>query len=143
MSAALHLIMSGKMTEAEAQQYSPLTLAFLGDSVYEALVRSALTEQANMPVQKLHSEKIQFVCAGFQARAAERLELTEAEQAIYRRGRNASVHPPKSADPADYRKATGLEAVFGYLHLTGNTQRMEELFAAVWGMRNELISQTK
>lgn len=132
-----------EISEAEARQYSPLTLAFLGDSVYELLIRSAITEQANMPVQRLHTEKIRLVCAGFQARAAERIldSLTEAEQAVYRRGRNAGSSPPKNADPADYRKATGFEAVFGYLHLMGCTERIQELFEMVWNMQEELLEE--
>ena len=131
-------------TEAEARQYSPLTLAFLGDSVYEIMVRQAVTERANAPVRALHQEKIRYVCAAFQAGAADRLlpSLTEAEAAIFRRARNASLSPPKNADPADYRRATGLEAVFGYLQLTAQFSRISELFDSIWEMRDE-ISQEK
>ena len=66
--------------------------------------------------------------------------MTEEEQAVYRRGRNADSNPPKSADPGDYRKATGLEAVFGYLHLTGNTARIHALFDEIWDHRDELLA---
>lgn len=128
------------LSEAEARQYSPLALAFLGDSVYELLVRSAIVREANTSAQKLHNAKIRFVCAAFQARASERLAdtFTENELAVWHRGRNAGAHPPKNADPADYRKATGFEAVFGYLHLMGDTERIQELFNFVWSMREEL-----
>lgn len=128
------------LTEAQARQYSPLALAFLGDGVYELMVRSAILQEANTSVQKLHSAKIRLVCAAFQARAAERLQevYTEAELAVYHRGRNAGGNPSKNADPADYRKATGFEAVFGYLHLMGDAERIQELFSMVWSMRNEL-----
>lgn len=129
-------------SEAEARQYSPLTLAFLGDSVYEIEVRGALTAQANCPVRRLHSEKIRYVCAAFQAKAADLLQtvFTEEELAVYHRGRNAGGTPSKNADPADYRKATGVEAVFGYLYLMGNTERIEVLFRMIWDNRGQLQS---
>ncbi len=131
-----------QMTEKEANLHSPLTLAFLGDSVYELMVRAAIVERGNTPVKKLHSSKIELVCAFFQARAAERLmdSFTELEQRIFLRGRNATGNTvPHSATSADYRKATGLESVFGYLHLTGNTGRLEELFTAIWNMQEEIL----
>ena len=133
--------MEKMLTEAEAKQYSPLTLAFLGDSVYEILVREAIVREANTPVQKLHSAKIRLVCAGFQAAAAKLLaeHLTEEESAVYRRGRNAGGTPSKNADPAEYRQATGLEAVFGYLQLMGQTERIETLFRIIWENRESLL----
>ena len=129
------------LPEAEARQYSPLTLAFLGDSVYEIEVRGALTLQANCPVKRLHTEKIRYVCAAFQARAAEYLQTvyTEEELAVYRRGKNAGGTPSKNADPADYRRATGFEAVFGYLYLMGETERIRTLFGCVWEHRESLL----
>lgn len=130
--------MKTKLSESEARQYSPLALAFLGDGVYELQVRTALLARANEPVDKLHREKVQYVCAEFQAKAAERLAYTPAEQAVYRRGVNAAVHAPKSATPAAYRKATGFEAVFGYLHLMGDEARVRALFSEVWAMREEV-----
>lgn len=133
------------MGEAEARQYSPLALAFLGDSVYEVMVRSALVREANTSAQKLHNRKIRFVCAAFQARASERLmdTFTEQELAVWHRGRNVGGNPPKNADPADYRKATGFEAVFGYLHLMEDTKRIQELFNFVWSMREELLKSSE
>ena len=129
------------LSEPEARQYSPLTLAFLGDSVYEIEVRYALTAQANCPVKQLHTEKIRYVCAAFQARAAEYLQsvYTEDELAVYRRGKNAGGTPSKNADPADYRKATGFEAVFGYLQLIGDQARIDKLFQTVWEKRELLL----
>ena len=134
--------MMQRLSEPEARQYSPLTLAFLGDSVYEIEVRFALTASANSPVSALHTEKIRYVCAAFQARAAALLqaEFTEAELAVYRRGRNAGGTPSKNADPADYRKATGFEAVFGYLYLMGDTERINALFQKVWEQKEALLS---
>lgn len=131
------------LSEKEARQFSPLTLAFLGDSVYELMIRTAMTRQGNAPVKTLHDAKIRLVCAAYQARAAERLQFTDTEQAVFQRGRNAASTIPKSAVPADYRKATGLEAVFGYLHLSGNTKRLESLFQEIWNMQTEILTNSK
>lgn len=122
------------LTQAQARQYSPLALAFLGDSVYEILVREYLVREANRPAAKLHEQKIQLVCAAFQAQAIDRLIplLTEEETAVYKRGRNASNTVPRHTSAQDYHKATGLEALFGYLHLLGEQARLEELFAAIF-----------
>lgn len=138
--------MNLQLTEKEARQYSPLTMAFLGDCVYELFVRSSIVEAGSTPVGNLHSAKIKLVCAGFQARAAEYLleQFTEEERSVYQRGRNATGNTvPHNASPADYRKATGLETVFGYLQLCGNTERLETLFSAIWDKREELLSQIK
>jgi ribonuclease-3 family protein len=133
-----------QFTEKIARQYSPLTMAFLGDSVYELMVRSRIVEQGNTPVRNLHTAKIKLVCAFYQARAAERLSFTEEEQMVFLRGRNATGNTvPRNATPADYRKATGLESVFGYLHLTGNTERLNALFEAVWAMQEEILQLEK
>lgn len=128
------------LSELEARQYSPLTLAFLGDSVYELMIRTKIVQQGNTAVRNLHDAKIKLVCASYQASVSERIVLTEQEQAVFQRGKNAACTIPKSARPADYRKATGLEAVFGYLHLSGNTQRLEELFQQIWDMQTEILN---
>ena len=122
------------LTQAQARKYSPLALAFLGDSVYEILVREYLVREANRPAAKLHEQKIQLVCAAFQAQAIDRLIplLTEEETAVYKRGRNANNTVPRHTSAQDYHKATGLEALFGYLHLLGEQARLEELFAAIF-----------
>ena len=122
------------LTQAQARQYSPLALAFLGDSVYEILVREYLVREANRPAAKLHEQKIQLVCAAFQAQAIDRLIplLTEEETAVYKRGRNANNTVPRHTSAQDDHKATGLEALFGYLHLLGERARLEELFAAIF-----------
>ena len=123
-----------KLTEREANTYSPLTLAFLGDSVYDTFVREHLLRQANMPVAKLHSAKIKLVCAEFQSRAYDLLaeELSEHELAVLKRGRNATGNTvPKHADAAEYRRATAVECLFGYLYLTGQDRRIKELFAVM------------
>ena len=97
-----------------------MALAFLGDSVYEVMVREYLLRAANQPAAKLHDQKVQLVCAGFQAAAADRLlpVLTENETGVYKRGRNANNTVPRHTSAQDYHKATGLEALFGYLHLS-------------------------
>ena len=113
---------------------SPGTLAFLGDAVYELYVRQMLVETANMPVNKLHLLAVERVRASFQSNAYSIIEeqLTEEEQAIWKRGRNANgVKAPKNADPVEYLRATGLETLFGYLFLQGKTDRLEELFRMI------------
>lgn len=122
------------MTEREANTYSPISLAFLGDSVYDMLVREYLLRKANMPVAKLHSAKIKLVCAEFQSNAYETLAqaLDEHELAVLKRGRNATGNTvPKHAEAAQYRRATAVECLFGYLQLTGRTERITELFELI------------
>lgn len=119
------------LSEPQARMYSPLTLAFLGDAVYSLLVRNMLSLSANKPTGKLHKESIQYVNAAFQAQMIRELlpVLTEDETSVFKRGRNAhSSHSPKNQSDADYRYATGLEALYGYLYLCGNTERIKEIF---------------
>ena len=123
--------LSSPLSESEARQYSPLTLAFLGDAVYSLLVRNMLTVDSNKPTGKLHKESIKFVNAAFQAEMIKLLmdDLTENELWVFKRGRNAhSAHSPKNQSEADYRYATGFETLYGYLYLCGNTDRIKELF---------------
>jgi len=119
------------LSERDANSYSPLSLAFLGDSVYDTLVREHLLRKANMPVAKLHSAKVEYVCAEFQSEVYELISemLTEKELAVLKRGRNATGNTvPKHAEAVQYRRATAVESLFGYLYLTGQTQRIGELF---------------
>ncbi|MBQ8122728.1 MAG: ribonuclease III [Ruminococcus sp.] len=120
------------LTDREANAYSPLSLAFLGDSVYDTLVREHLLMKANMPVSKLHSAKIKLVCAEFQSDAYEKVaeQLSERELAVLKRGRNATGNTvPKHADALQYRRATAIESLFGFLYITGRSERVRELFA--------------
>ena len=113
---------------------SPLPLAFVGDGVYELLVREYLAAQGNCPVKKLHARKVELVRCQAQAQALEKIwpQLTPEEQEVALRGRNAHVgHVPKNAALADYHGATALEALFGYLYLSGNMTRLRELFRCV------------
>ncbi len=117
-----------------AKQLSPLNLAFIGDCIYEILVREMLVTNANRPVNDLHKESVKFVSAKAQTEAFEKIQgiLTEEETAIYKRGRNAKVgHSPKSATEGEYHCATGVEALFGYLYLTEQTDRIKELFSKI------------
>lgn len=119
---------------AHAAQFAPLTLAFIGDAVYELLVRGQVIAQGSAPVGKLHHRSVNFVRADAQAQAVRTIlpVLTDVEATILRRGRNAnSAHIAKHADPVDYRYATGLEALFGYLYLIGENQRLHELFTLI------------
>ena len=123
-----------KLNEREANSYSPLTLAFLGDSVYDTLIREYLLLKANMPVAKLHSAKIKLVCAEFQSKAYDLIseELSEHELAVLKRGRNATGNTvPKHADATEYRRATALECLFGYLYIIGKNERVRELFEII------------
>lgn len=118
----------------DVHTYSPLTLAFLGDAVFELMVRSSITQKCNKPAGALHRESIKRVCARAQAQGYERIRemLTEEEANAFRRGRNASPsHSPKNASSHDYHYATGLEALFGYLYVQGNIKRLQELFSAI------------
>ena len=119
-------------TAAQVNAMTNLALAHMGDGVYELLVRSMLCTRGDKTVQKLHRDTVEMVKAPAQAKFADKLlpHLTDAEQAFYRRGKNAHTHAaPKSASPKEYAKATGLEALFGALYLLGRTDRLIELFA--------------
>ena len=122
------------MPKREIDAISNIGLAHMGDCVYEILVRAHLCAQGRKTVQQLHQQTIQMVKATYQARFVDKMLpiLTEEELAYYRRGRNAHPHGvPKSATPAEYAKATGLEALFGYLFLSGQKERANEIFNIV------------
>lgn len=116
------------------KQLSPLNLAFVGDCVYEMLVRETLVTDANRPVNDLHRESVKYVSAKAQTQAYDKIKdmLTPEESAIFKRGRNAKVgHSPKSATEGEYHCATGVEALFGYLYLSENIDRIRELFSVI------------
>jgi len=122
------------MNYAEVGELSSLALAHVGDAVYELLVRSMLCGRGIPKAEKLHRMTVSYVSAAAQAAAAARIleSLTEEEVAVYKRGRNAHVHSiPKGATPGEYHAATALEALFGWLYLTGKNDRIAELFAAM------------
>ena len=111
-------------------EYSPLVLAYMGDAVYELYIRSLLVSGHNTQVNKLHKEATTFVKAKAQSEILEKIYplLTEEEITIYKRGRNAhSYTSAKNASINDYRRATGFEALMGYLYISGNMDRINEL----------------
>ena len=114
---------------------STAALAYLGDAVLEVLVRTRLVEAGYTSSRALNARALAFVRAGEQAKAMERLlpYLTEEEEAVYRRGRNIGhTHTPKSATVGEYRHATGMEALFGYLAMAERRERIKELFALAY-----------
>jgi len=122
------------LTKREIDAISNLGLAHMGDCVFEILCRGYLCAKGEKTVDRLHRDTIHMVKATSQAKFAEKLLplLTEEELSYYRRGKNAHVHAvPKSATPAEYARATGLEALFGALYLSGQTDRINELFKTV------------
>jgi len=116
--------------EVNLRTYSPLTFAYIGDGVFDLIIRSVVVARGNTKVNKLHHRTSSVVMAHTQAEMADKLlpYLTEEEQDIYRRGRNAkSFTMAKNATMTDYRKATGLEALIGYLYLKDEFGRIVEL----------------
>lgn len=126
--------MAEVLTEKEASGYSPNVLAFYGDCVYELLVRKRVVLKGSTSAGRLHDLAVKQVRAPYQSQAVAVIEpmLTEREADILRRGRNAGgISVPKSAKPSEYRRATALETLFGYLSLTGQDERIEELFNVI------------
>ena len=119
-----------ELTETDARAYAPLTLAFLGDAVYELALRTMLVQRGDMRPNELNRRSSMLARAHAQSEAMEAIEplLDETEAEIYRRGRNAKSHTmAKNATMGDYRRATGFEALIGYLYLAGKQERMMEL----------------
>ncbi len=124
------------MTEREAGAVSAANLAYLGDCVYELLVREYLVRRGST---RPSVDSLAYVTAHVQSGVVEKLlpHLTEAEEDAYKRGRNVGHSSiPKSSTVAEYRRATGLEALFGWLHLTGQSGRLRELFALAFAEEN-------
>jgi ribonuclease-3 family protein len=116
--------------KTEPGQYSPLALAFLGDAVFSLIIRTVVLSQGSRQAEKLHNETNRIVRASMQAKLIDAMQpfLTDEEAAIYRRGRNANPHhKAHSATEEDYRKATALETLCGYLYLKGETARFLQL----------------
>ena len=118
------------LDKPDVREYSALTLAYIGDAVYEIIIRSYIVGKGNAPVERLHKRSSRLVKAETQANLIMAIEdqLTEEEHAVYKRGRNAkSVSPAKNQSITDYRRATGFEALLGYLYLKKEWKRMLEL----------------
>ena len=120
--------------DCDVNNLSPLTLAFMGDTVFDLFVRERLICQANRPVNALHSNATRLVKASAQSKAMDKIMpmLTEKEITVFKRGRNAHTnHRAKNASEGDYHRATGLESLFGYLYLKGEIERLRELFDVI------------
>lgn len=133
----IHDILS-ENNQPDVHELSSLSLAFVGDSVYEMFIRTKILSSGNRPARELHKIAVGYVKAEAQSRAVLSIldGLTEEETDIYKRGRNTNIHTvPKHADIKDYRQATGLEALVGYLYITGQQERLIEIlelaFAAI------------
>lgn len=116
--------------QQDVRGYSPLALAYIGDAVYDLIIRTVVVERANRPANDLHRITVKYVNATAQARIVDVLmdRLTEEEAAVYRRGKNSKPHTmAKNATAAEYLKATGFEAVIGFLYLTDRMERVLEL----------------
>lgn len=121
-----------ELPDADIRGYSPLALAYIGDSIYALLAKSVIVGRANCPAGRLHKDTVKYVSAVAQAKMCDHMIqteiLSEEEQDVIRRGRNAkSHHTAKNASVQDYKMATGLEALFGWLYLRGDTERLLEL----------------
>ncbi len=131
--------------QKEPSQYAPLSLAYIGDGVYELYVRNrVISENPDMPAHKLHLQSVKYVKAHAQSNSIHALEgiLSEKEMAIFKRGRNAkSPTVPKNANLTDYRHATGFEALVGYLYLSGEKERLNELMSAAYDNAFDIVEQ--
>lgn len=119
-----------ELKEVDVRAYSPLTLAYIGDAIYDLIIRTVLVERANQSPNKLHQKAAGFVKAGTQAQYIMLIQdmLTEEEKSVYKRGRNAKPYTSaKNATLAEYHKATGFEALMGWLYLNNEQDRMFEL----------------
>lgn len=119
-----------ELEDTDIRTYSPLTLAYIGDAIYELVIRTILVEKGNTQVNKLHQRASRLVKASAQSAMIEKLKpcLTEEEMNVFKRGRNAkSFTMAKNATMSDYRRATGFEALMGYLYMTEQWDRMLEL----------------
>lgn len=128
-------MLEAKQNNINPKLYSPLGLAYMGDVVYEMMIREKILLNANMPVRNLHKIAIGWVCAGAQSKAVDLIMdmLTKEEIDIFKRGRNANGNNiPKNANVVEYRRSTGFETLLGFLYLSGNTQRLKELFEYIW-----------
>lgn len=126
------------LPQVDLREYSPLVLAYIGDAIYELIIRTALVKKSHGTVQQLHRKASALVKASAQAELIEKIRplLTEEEEHVYKRGRNAkSYTKAKNATMIDYRKATGMEALAGYLYLKKDTDRLLELIQA--GLKKE------
>ncbi len=129
-----------RLKENDVKMYSPLVYAYIGDAVYELIIRAIVVNRGNCPVNRMHRASSSLVKASAQAELVQLIleELTEEEKAVYRRGRNTnSATTAKNATIKDYRMATGFEALMGYLYLNGERERLIELVALALEKKGE------
>lgn len=128
------MLASPELSDKELAQISPLVMAYIGDAVYELAVRSRKVLDRTGKIRDIHREVVGLVNAEKQAQFLRKIEdrLTEEEMAVVKRGRNAKTHSvPRHAGTADYRWSTGLEALFGYLYLKGDEERLREILEMI------------
>ena len=119
-----------EVEEQDIQTFSPLTFAYIGDSIFDVVIRTLVVSKGNTPVSKMHNACSKIVCAASQAEILEAIsdELNEEESDMVRRGRNAKPkNTAKNATQADYRNATAFETLIGYLYMKGHTERLNDL----------------
>lgn len=123
----------------DLQKVPVQTLAFIGDSVYDLYIRCYLASLSNEKTRKLHEKATKFVSARAQAGIMDNIisKLTDEEVLIYKRGRNTNINTSKHAEAIEYKKATGLETLVGYLYLTNNKQRIEEIISLIIKLKEE------
>ena len=133
------------LTEQEVRSYSALAFAYIGDSVYDLIIRTMITSKENNRPNKYHQQVIQYVNANAQTRMMDKIKplLTEEEKTMFRRGRNAkSISCAKNQSHHDYRIATGFETLIGYLYMTGQMGRIMELVSVGLGITPEHSEMT-
>lgn len=133
------------LTEQEVRSYSALAFAYIGDSVYDLIIRTMITSKGNNRPNKYHRQVIQYVNANAQTRMMDKMKpfLTEEEKTMFRRGRNAkSISCAKNQSHHDYRIATGFETLIGYLYMTGQMERIMELISVGLGKTSEHSEKT-
>ena len=133
------------LTEQEVRSYSALAFAYIGDSVYDLIIRTMITSKGNNRPNKYHQQVIQYVNANAQTRMMDKIKplLTEEEKTMFRRGRNAkSISCAKNQSHHDYRIATGFETLIGYLYMTGQMGRIMELVSVGLGITPEHSEMT-
>lgn len=130
----------GSAGDVDAYQTAPLTLAYIGDTIYDLYVRTYFISTTKHTVARLHSLAVRMVCASAQAKAFSLINdmLTEKERCVFKRGKNTHSNVPKNADTADYRIATGFEALIGYLYLSGQDERLSELLSVIFSNIKEM-----
>ncbi len=120
--------------DCDLKLYNALTLAYVGDSVFELMVREKIACEGDSQIGKINARKVKLVCCQNQAEAMKKLIpiLTEEEETIYKRGRNAHSKPPRNASVSDYKMATGFETLMGYLYLKNDILRLREIFTFIY-----------